>query len=58
VFHARRSQGSQLGGIGKSPRYRIIEERWLDESVLFLCSDGAKYVTSTDVMVDDSQSTG
>jgi NAD(P)-dependent dehydrogenase (short-subunit alcohol dehydrogenase family) len=44
--------------IGKSPRRRIMDETSLDEAVLFLCSDGAKYVTGTDVLVDDSQSMG
>ncbi len=44
--------------IGKSPRRRIMDETSLDEAVLFLCSEGAKYVTGTDVLVDDSQSMG
>jgi NAD(P)-dependent dehydrogenase (short-subunit alcohol dehydrogenase family) len=44
--------------IGKSPRRRIMEAESLDESLLFLCCDGAKFVTGTDVLVDDSQSMG
>jgi NAD(P)-dependent dehydrogenase (short-subunit alcohol dehydrogenase family) len=42
--------------IGKSPRRRIMDEESLDEAILFLCSDGAKFVTGTDVLVDDAQS--
>ena len=44
--------------IGKSPRRRIMDETSLDEALLFLCSDAAKYVTGTDVLVDDAQSMG
>lgn len=44
--------------IGKSPRRRIMDAESLDESLLFLCCDGAKFVTGTDVLVDDSQSMG
>jgi NAD(P)-dependent dehydrogenase (short-subunit alcohol dehydrogenase family) len=42
--------------IGKTPRRRIMDEESLDEAILFLCSDGAKFVTGTDVLVDDAQS--
>jgi NAD(P)-dependent dehydrogenase (short-subunit alcohol dehydrogenase family) len=42
--------------IGKSPRRRIMDEKSLDEALLFLCSDDAKFVTGTDVLVDDGQS--
>lgn len=51
----------QEGGkktIGKTPRRRIMDEGSLDEAVLFLSSDGAKFVTGTDVLVDDAQSMG
>jgi NAD(P)-dependent dehydrogenase (short-subunit alcohol dehydrogenase family) len=44
--------------IGKSPRRRIMAEESLDEAMLFLCSDRAKFVTGTDVLVDDAQSMG
>jgi NAD(P)-dependent dehydrogenase (short-subunit alcohol dehydrogenase family) len=44
--------------IGKSPRRRIMDEQSLDEALLFLCSDGAKFVTGSDVLVDDAQSIG
>ena len=44
--------------IGKSPRRRIMPQESLDEAMLFLCSDGAKFVTGTDVLVDDAQSMG
>lgn len=44
--------------IGKSPRRRIMDEKSLDEALLFLCSDSAKFVTGTDVLVDDAQSMG
>lgn len=42
--------------IGKSPRRRIMDAESLDEAILFLCSDGAKFVTGTDLLVDDAQS--
>lgn len=44
--------------IGKSPRRRVMDETSLDEALLFLCSDGAKFVTGTDVLVDDAQTMG
>lgn len=44
--------------IGKSPRRRIMDETSLDEALLFLCSDAAKFVTGADVLVDDAQSIG
>jgi NAD(P)-dependent dehydrogenase (short-subunit alcohol dehydrogenase family) len=44
--------------IGKSPRRRIMDETSLDEALLFLCSEAAKFVTGTDVLVDDAQSMG
>lgn len=44
--------------IGKSPRRRVMDETSLDEALLFLCSDDAKFVTGTDVLVDDAQSMG
>jgi NAD(P)-dependent dehydrogenase (short-subunit alcohol dehydrogenase family) len=44
--------------IGKSPRRRIMEPESLDEALLFLCSDNSKFVTGTDVLVDDAQSMG
>ena len=44
--------------IGKTPRRRIMDETSLDEALLFLCSDGAKFVTGSDVLVDDAQSMG
>lgn len=44
--------------IGKSPRRRVMDESSLDEALLFLCSDAAKFVTGTDVLVDDAQSMG
>jgi NAD(P)-dependent dehydrogenase (short-subunit alcohol dehydrogenase family) len=43
---------------GKSPRRRVMDADSLDEAVLFLCSDGAKFVTGADVLVDDAQSIG
>ena len=42
--------------IAKSPRRRVMEASSLDEAILFLCSDGAKFVTGADVLVDDAQS--
>ncbi len=42
--------------IGKSPRRRVMDEASLDEALLFLCSDAARFVTGTDVLVDDAQS--
>ena len=42
--------------IGKSPRRRIMDAESLDEAILFLCSDGAKFVTGSDLLVDDAQS--
>ena len=42
--------------IGKTPRRRIMDEESLDEAILFLCSDGARFVTGSDVLVDDAQS--
>ncbi len=44
--------------IGKTPRRRIMDEDSLDEAIMFLCSDGAKFVTGADVLVDDAQSMG
>lgn len=44
--------------IGKSPRRRVMDETSLDEALLFLCSDQSKFVTGTDVLVDDAQSMG
>jgi NAD(P)-dependent dehydrogenase (short-subunit alcohol dehydrogenase family) len=44
--------------IGKSPRRRIMDTESLDEALLFLCSDNAKFVTGSDVLVDDAQSLG
>jgi NAD(P)-dependent dehydrogenase (short-subunit alcohol dehydrogenase family) len=49
----------QEGGqktIGKTPRRRVMDEDSLDEAILFLCSDGAKFVTGSDLLVDDAQS--
>lgn len=42
--------------IGKTPRRRVMDENSLDEVLLFLCSDNAKFVTGSDVLVDDAQS--
>lgn len=42
--------------IGKTPRRRIMSETSLDEAMLFLASDGAEFVTGTDLLVDDGQS--
>lgn len=44
--------------IGKSPRRRVMDENSLDEALLFLCSDQSRFVTGTDVLVDDAQSMG
>lgn len=44
--------------IGKSPRRRVMDETSLDEALLFLCSDASRFVTGTDVLVDDAQSMG
>jgi NAD(P)-dependent dehydrogenase (short-subunit alcohol dehydrogenase family) len=44
--------------IGKTPRRRVMAEDSLDEALLFLCSDAAKFVTGADVLVDDAQSMG
>jgi NAD(P)-dependent dehydrogenase (short-subunit alcohol dehydrogenase family) len=49
------SEGGQKT-LGKSPRRRIMDADSLDEAVLFLSSDGAKFVTGADVLVDDAQS--
>lgn len=40
----------------KFPRRRVMDEDSLDEALLFLCSDASKFVTGTDVLVDDAQS--
>ena len=40
----------------KFPRRRVMDEQSLDEALLFLCSDASKFVTGTDVLVDDAQS--
>jgi NAD(P)-dependent dehydrogenase (short-subunit alcohol dehydrogenase family) len=42
--------------IGKAPRRRVMDAESLDEAMLFLCSDGAKFVTGANVLVDDAQS--
>lgn len=42
----------------KFPRRRVMDEQSLDEALLFLCSDASKFVTGTDVLVDDAQSMG
>lgn len=44
--------------IGKSPRRRVMDANSLDEALLFLCCDGSKFVTGSDVLVDDAQSMG
>ncbi len=41
--------------ISKTPRRRVMDEDSLDEALLFLSSDGARFVTGTDVLVDDAQ---
>jgi hypothetical protein len=33
-----------------------MDEESLDEALLFLACDGAKFVTGSDVLVDDAQS--
>lgn len=40
----------------KFPRRRVMDEQSLDEALLFLCSDASRFVTGTDVLVDDAQS--
>ncbi len=35
-----------------------MDEQSLDEALLFLCSEASKFVTGTDVLVDDAQSMG
>ncbi|MBI1359654.1 MAG: glucose 1-dehydrogenase [Alphaproteobacteria bacterium] len=40
----------------KTPRRRIMDAESLDEAILFLCSDDSKFVTGTDLLVDDGQS--
>jgi len=42
----------------KFPRRRMMDETSLDEALLFLCADASKFVTGSDVMVDDAQSMG
>lgn len=42
--------------LAKFPRRRVMDETSLDEALLFLCSDASKFVTGTDVLVDDAQS--
>lgn len=49
------SEGGQKT-IGKSPRRRVMEEKSLDEALLFLACDASSYVTGTDLLVDDAQS--
>jgi NAD(P)-dependent dehydrogenase (short-subunit alcohol dehydrogenase family) len=44
--------------IGKSPRRRVMDAESLDDALVFLCSDGAKFVTGSDLLVDDAQSMG
>jgi NAD(P)-dependent dehydrogenase (short-subunit alcohol dehydrogenase family) len=44
--------------IGKSPRRRVMDAESLDEAVLFLAGDGSKFVTGTDMLIDDAQSMG
>ncbi len=44
--------------IGKSPRRRIMDATSLDEALLFLSCDGSKFITGSDVLVDDAQSMG
>lgn len=42
--------------IGKSARRRVMDEGSLDEALIFLCCDGSKFVTGSDLLVDDGQS--
>lgn len=44
--------------LSKVPRRRVMDAESLDEAILFLCSDGARFVTGADVLVDDAQSMG
>jgi len=48
---------SESGGkmLAKTPRRRVMDADSLDEAMLFLCCDGSKFVTGTDVVVDDGQ---
>lgn len=39
----------------KTPRRRVMDETALDEAAIFLCSDGAKFTTGSDLVVDDAQ---
>ncbi len=41
--------------IQKMPRRRIMDAESLDEALVFLASDEAKFVTGTDLLVDDGQ---
>jgi NAD(P)-dependent dehydrogenase (short-subunit alcohol dehydrogenase family) len=41
--------------LSKTARRRIMDADSLDEAMLFLCSDGSKFVTGTDIVVDDGQ---
>jgi NAD(P)-dependent dehydrogenase (short-subunit alcohol dehydrogenase family) len=41
--------------LSKTPRRRVMHSDSLDAAMLFLASDGAKFVTGTDVVVDDGQ---
>lgn len=41
--------------IGKTPRRRVMDADSLDEALLFLSCDGSKFVTGSDVLVDDAQ---
>jgi NAD(P)-dependent dehydrogenase (short-subunit alcohol dehydrogenase family) len=38
------------------PRRRLLQESDLDGAVLFLCSDAARHVTGTEIVIDDGQS--
>jgi NAD(P)-dependent dehydrogenase (short-subunit alcohol dehydrogenase family) len=42
--------------IGKTPRRRVMDAESLDDALVFLCSDDAKFVTGADLLVDDAQS--